>query len=130
MENYAGRDDVDDEIARELELAGIKVIKLPEFMRNKHPEMRTVTIGELYRWEFHRAWYYWVAEGPGIPCDVATELHEKFGTVVRVDGHCCCPSPLEWLKGFAVGYYHVDTQEGLCALADTIRKVYKDSNKD
>ena len=33
------------------------------------------------------------------------------------------PSPLEWFKGLAVGSYHVDSPEGLKALADTIKKI-------
>ena len=47
---------------------------------------------------------------------------------MRVEGHCGCPSPLEYNKGFAVGLYHVDTPEGLKALADTIKQVAKDSD--
>jgi hypothetical protein len=126
MENYAGRSDVDDAIAEELRQAGISIVKLPEFMRDKDPEMRTIIAGELYKWGFRRAWYYWVADGPGIPLEEATQLHEKFGQVVRVDGHCGCPSPLEWHHGFATGLYHVDSQEGLNALADVIRGLYKE----
>jgi hypothetical protein len=70
-----------------------------------------------------QSWRYWVAEGPGIPPDDAERLHARFGRVVRVDGHCGAPSPREWFGGFAVGLYHVDTQEGLGALAVTIREV-------
>jgi hypothetical protein len=129
MNNYAGMNDKDEEIAKELEIAGIEVTRMSEVWRNHHPEMRTIIIGELGPWTFQRAWYYWVATGPGIPPQYADKLHEKFGTQVRVDGHCMCPSPLEWFKGFAVGHYHVDTQEGLNALAETIRSVVKESEK-
>ena len=52
---------------------------------------------------------------------------KKRGRDVRVDGHCLAPSPLEWCKGFAVGMYHVDTPEGLKALADTIKLVYAET---
>ena len=121
--NYAGPEDNDTEIKAELETAGIVAGKLPEFTR-KQREVETVVFGELHQWGFERTWRYWVAKGPGIPCDIATELHKEFGTVVRVDGHCGCPSPLEWLNGFAVGMYHVDTAEGLKALADTIKDIY------
>jgi hypothetical protein len=123
MKNYAGKDDKDEEIAEELRLAGISLVKLPEFMRDKN-EVKTVIMGELYKWGFRRAWYYWVADGPGLPLEEAMELHEKWGNVVRVDGHCCCPSPLEWNEGFATGLYHVDSQEGLNALADMIRRIH------
>ena len=123
MENYAGRRDADNEIAAELEAAGIKVVKMPECFRDQH-EVHTNIIGELGGWGFTRAWYYWIASGPGIPPDIAMKLHEKHGQEVRVDGHCGCPSPLEWHHGFAVGCYHVDSQEGLNALAEVIRSIY------
>lgn len=74
-------------------------------------------------WTFKRAWYYWVCSGPGIPPDDANKLHETHGQQVRVDGHCGCPSPEEWCKGFAVGLYHVDTPEGLAALVKTLLEV-------
>ena len=123
MINYAGRSDVDEQIADELRLAGIEVQRLPEVCRENHPEMRTIVLGALGPWHFERAWYYWVARGPGIPPAEAEALHAAHGKVVRVDGHCGAPSPREWFKGFAVGHYHVDTQEGLGALADTIRAI-------
>lgn len=128
--NYAGKADKDEDIATELELAGIEVKKFPESFRADHPEMRTIICGQLPYWGFKRVWCYWVASGPGIPPRYANELHEKYGKEVRVDGHCACPSPLEWFKGFAVGNYHVDTQRGLKALADTIRKVMEDAKKE
>jgi hypothetical protein len=49
------------------------------------------------------------------------KLYETNKKDVRVAGHCGCPSPLEWYKGLAVGNYHVDSPEGLKALADTIK---------
>ena len=121
MKNYAGMSDKDEEIATELNLAGIEVHR-SEIFRDQG-EVKTAVVGSLYRWGFTRAWYYWVAKGPGIPPAYANILHEHYGKEVRVDGHCGCPSPKEWFKGFAVGHYHVDTQIGLKALADTIRKV-------
>lgn len=55
----------------------------------------------------------------------ADELHEKYGEVVRVAGHCGCPAPREWHKDpwyIGVSSYHIDTQEGLKVLADMIKK--------
>jgi hypothetical protein len=121
------KQEIDDVCIKELETAGIKVINR-EFLREMNGEVPTKIRGELSRrWVFQRAWYYWIAEGPGIPPDYAMKLHEAHGTEVRVDGHCGCPSPLEWFKGFAVGHYHVDTQEGLKALADTIKQIVLDA---
>jgi len=121
MNNYAGMTDKDFEIGAELMGAGIKIYKI-ELLRDRG-EVKTSISGSLLDWSFERAWYYWVAKGPGIPPKEADELNTKFGKEVRVDGHCGCPSPSEWFKGFAVGHYHIDTQEGLNALANTIRKI-------
>ena len=126
--NYAGREDVDDLLIDELTQAGILYDKMPESWRTNHPEMRTIVIGNLHGWTFTRNWNYWIARGPGISLEHATKLHETHGKYVRVDGHCGCPSPLEWFKGLAVGHYHVDTLTGLRALADTIRLIVKEAN--
>lgn len=124
--NLAGKPDIDDICAFELEQAGITVLRI-ECLRNDHPEVHTAVRGELPYWGFHRNWYYWVARGAAIPPDYAERLHARHGKVCRVNGHCGCPSPFEDAKGFGIGLYHVDTQEGLCALADTIRSVMRDA---
>jgi hypothetical protein len=112
----------DDVLSAELEKAGIKVEKY-DFLRRRDREVKTAVMGSLHGWTFDRNWYYWVAKGPGIELAAAEKLHASHGRSVRVDGHCGCPSPGEWLKGFACGHYHVDDQEGLNALADTIREI-------
>ena len=119
--NYAGVDNIDDDLAAELNLAGITVMVLPF---EQGGEVKTKVIGSVHGWSFDRLWYYWSAKGPGIPCDVATDLWNKDKTV-RVDGHCASPSPVEWFNGFGVGSYHIDTPEGLKALADVIKSVYR-----
>ena len=131
MTNYAGSKDpnLDSLIEEELTAAGIETAKMPNFYALRR-EVPTRVIGELHGWGFQRAWYYWVAEGPGIPSDVAMKLHETHGKEVRVAGHCGCPSPLEWYHGFAVGLYHVDTPEGLKALADAIKSVYVEASRE
>jgi hypothetical protein len=110
----------------ELEAAGIDVTILRITPCGEVPSQ---AFGGLSMWGFRRAWYYWIATGPGLPVEVAEKLHAAHGTQVRVDGHCGCPSPREWFKGFGVGCYHVDSQEGLKALANAIRSVY-DASKD
>lgn len=105
----------------ELWAAGIGVSSIRFPVRGEVP---TRSYGVLSMWGFQRAWYYWVAKGPGMPVEVAERLHESHGKEVRVDGHCGCPSPREWFKGFGVGHYHVDTPEGLKALAEAILSVY------
>lgn len=134
MENLARRDktpEVIEEITAkcedELTAAGIPIYTM-KFLAEQG-EVPSASRGQLSMWGFKRAWYYWVATGPGLPPAVADALHEAHGRVVRVDGHCGCPSPREWFKGFGVGCYHVDTQEGLNALAAAIKSVY-DSTLD
>lgn len=122
FKNVASSEKADDlALAAELQAAGIPFEKLPESLR-KGGEVKTIVLGALHGWTFTRAWYYWIAEGPGIPHEEATDLW-NLNLGVRVDGHCANPSPLEWFKGLAVGYYHVDTAEGLKALADTIKSL-------
>lgn len=81
-------------------------------------------VGSLCMWGFTHAWYYWVAEGPGIPADRAEEFHKTWGKQCRVNGHCGCPSPLEQNHGFAVGTYHIDTQDGLNAFSGLLSSIY------
>lgn len=120
MKNYAGDKTCTPHLIKELEDAGITVHEMPSDLGR---EVSTKIIGVCESWSFKRAWYYWVAKGPGIPLQLAEEFHQKWGKEVRVDGHCECPSPLEWFKGFAVDHYHIDTQEGLKAFADLLKSI-------
>jgi hypothetical protein len=130
MNNYAGRSgpDLDEDLVAELTEAGIEVYRLPEIMRSKG-EVQTIIIGTLFGWTFRRAWVYWMCDGPGIEVNAAEDLHKGFGQEVRVDGHCGCPSPRAWFKGLACGNYHVDSQRGLKALADTIKMIASQDSK-
>lgn len=114
--------DVDATIERELTEAGIRFHKMPTW-KAKGEVPTTILCGSSHRWGFHRAWYYYVAKGDGIPPDKAEAFHQTWGTQVRVEGHCGCPSPLEYNKGFAVGTYHVDTQEGLNAFVELLAAI-------
>jgi hypothetical protein len=127
MHNLAGAPAAiaDAQCEQELTNAGIPIEKLPESLRKSRGEVQTIIIGSLHGWAFTRAWYYWIAKGPGIELVAATKLHEAHGKEVRVAGHGLAPSPLEWYKGLAVPDYHVDTHEGLKALADTIKELVR-----
>lgn len=119
--NMAGKKELANVVLiAELTEAGILV---HDYSFNAEGEVGSTIAGSLYGWSFKRAWYYWVAKGPGLPPYHAHLLHQQFGKEVRVDGHCGCPSPLEWYGGFACNNYHVDTQRGLNALAAMIRLV-------
>jgi hypothetical protein len=127
--NYAGLGkhhpkDVDRNLTLELVTAGIEPQPMPESFREKQGgECYTVVIGQLYGWTFRRAWYYWMAEGPGVPAQYAMELFKHHGSDVRVGGHAGSPSPLEYAQGFPITHYHIDTQDGLSALAEVIRRI-------
>lgn len=128
LPNDAGRSgaDLDTDLAAELTAAGIRVETMPEILRTTG-EVKTVIVGTLHGWVFKRSWRYWVAEGPGLPPTYADPLHAKAGKDVRVAGHCGCPSPFEWHKGFGVGLYHVDTSAGLAALASALNQCAADA---
>lgn len=120
-----------DRIPKELEEAGIEVYDFtsdPE----KQGEVPFRHFGHLRGWFFHRAWYYWVVARMSsdrsvvLPFEYADPLYQTHGKSVRVGGHCGCPAPREHYSAahghLGVETYHVDTQDGLNALADTIRK--------
>lgn len=124
--------DTDGILRVELRAAGIQTYQeaegkppeaMAELLRSISGEVKTSVRGTLHGWKFERAWYYWMATGPGIEVEAAEKLHASYGKDVRVAGHCGCPSPREQFKGLACGSYHVDTHEGLKALADTIKEL-------
>lgn len=122
--NYAGCgpvDTIDGFLRAELEAAGVEVISTPLRM-GFNSEVNTRIYGALGPWGFRRAHCYWVAEGPGLPLIHAIPLWQKCGSVCRVNGDCTGPHPLQ-NQGFGVGLYHVDTTEGLKALALTIQHI-------
>lgn len=125
--NLAGHSDPKPYVIEELEYAGIEILDLSKYdfpVPKASREIGTHIIGTLqHGWTFARAWRYWVASGPGIPPDIATEMW-NIDKTIRVDGHCASPSPIEWFHGFAVDLYHVDTWEGLKLLAENIKGIY------
>lgn len=121
--NMAGNKEAQSVVEKELTDAGVELIDLKFIPSNT--EVPTTLMGGVKDtgWVFERAWYYYRAHGPGIAVEDAEKLHEKFGQEVRVDGHCGCPSPREWFKGFACGSYHIDSSEGLKALVGLIKEI-------
>ena len=120
--------DVDTVLRNELNAAGIVALDqndgwtpwMSEQMRRASKEVKSAVRGQLHGWHFERASIYWVASGPGIEVEAAEVLHAIHGQSVRVGGDANCPCPREYFKGLACGLYHVDTPEGLKALAETI----------
>lgn len=136
--NKAGdHTDTDSILLAELKAAGIPSLweaeevkdstSLRKMIREQSGEVKTSELGVLHGWKFTRNWYYWSAEGPGIDVETAEALHAVHGKEVRVAGHGSCLSPREWYKGLACGFYHVDTPEGLLALANCIKSLVEKS---
>ena len=122
MKNYAGQI-VKQELIDELTLAGIYAHDFG-FLINDG-EVKSPIRGIIGAWGFTRAWYYWVAEGAGIPIEDANGLNEYYSETVRVGGYAGGRKPIEESMGFGIGSYHIDTQEGLKALADLIKSIYR-----
>lgn len=131
--NKAGdHTDTDDILTAELHAAGIETWQdhdgiesdtphLKAMFRNMTGEVKTSVWGMLHGWTFHRNWCYWVAKGPGLEIIAAKALNDCYGSVVRVDGFAGGRCPIQCFKGLACGLYHVDTPEGLKALANIIK---------
>ena len=125
MKNAAGDKNCDEYLRKELEIAGIDIHDFGFVLSNR--EVPSRLLGLLHGWSFERSWYYWAAKTETTPLlfKYADPLHEKYGKDVRVDGHCGCPSPREWFKDkwhIGVNHYYIDSEWGLKALADAIRK--------
>ena len=118
--------DIDNILEAELYRAGINAEK-HNWLRTGSGEVKTSVIGTLHGWSFTRAWYYWVCEGPGIEGDIAEKLFNSHGKTVRTGGYYAYSNPRDYYKGSACGLYHVDDDEGLKALTDTIKFIYNKS---
>lgn len=118
MINLAGHANPDPIVEEELFVAGIDVERLPHALGG---EVKTRIVGRLGPIRFHRAWYYWIAEGP-VPLAIAREMYEQrpYGRRdVRVTGHCGCPPPEDpWLtyrdrEGREIHLLHTETDLAL-----------------
>lgn len=100
--------------AKELVLAGIPFIDGPIY-----GETKSSVIGTLDGWVFTRAWYYWIAQTSGktLAYTAANRLNVDWGDQVRAYGFGGGTS----LAAKLPESYHIDTQEGLSALAAAIR---------
>jgi len=126
MKNLAGVEECDRDIRSELTRACIDIEEVPK----GNSEVPYTLEGRLGALTFHRAWYYWVVNGP-VSLKIAQELyaHPEGKANVRVAGHCGCPAPqTPWIEDIdGVGYvttYHIDTQAGLLLFAQKVKKMY------
>jgi len=108
--NLAGVARCTDTVVAELSEAGVPYLELPSAL---DLEVRSKVVGLLGEFRFHRAWCYWVVEGP-VPKAMAEELYaDPIGKeAVRVDGDCTCPPPEKHLV------YLDASGTRLCARAD------------
>ena len=159
MKNLAGVVDCDKYITEELLLAGITPFclkgerdKHPEvkstifgllggkhFLEDiqKYKDNEDImslftlkTLRESAEFCLSRNWYYYVAVGY-VPMEAAVELYEHpIGRKdVRVEGHCGCPDPREYMKNSTlvagrrcVSCYHIDSQEGLNLYVEVLKR--------
>jgi hypothetical protein len=89
------------------------------------PEVPSKLVGFIHRWKFERSWYYYRAEGSGIPPEFAIEFDKKWGREVRVNGDCACRGAAFWGDGFAIDSYHIDTPGGLKAFIELLATIHK-----
>lgn len=83
-------------------------------------------VGYAHGWRFYRAWYYWCAHDCGanaVRREVAEEFNREWREQVRVDGFAGGKD----VQGDVDGY-HVDTVEGLAALAALLRSANESSS--
>lgn len=115
MKNIAGIDPeiATKECAAELAAANIPAVSMPQYTA-KFSEVKSEFVGRLNGWFFTRAWYYWIARTKSnpFPADVANQIHFD----CRVDGDCARRPATE-----GVFLFHVDTLDGLIALAKAIK---------
>lgn len=132
LNNLAGKDNINEIVSNELNLAGLTPTNyLGELLYDRdRSEVKTTVYCQQYSWLFTRAWSYWVAKGNALPPAVAQDLWDKWGDVVRTEGHCGCPSPLNYNHGLGVSMYHIDSVDGLKALADCLKSVYIEKYED
>jgi hypothetical protein len=88
-------------------------------------EVPTGIVGFAYRWKFERAWYYYRAEGEGIPPEFAIPFDKQWGRECRVHGDCACRGAEYWGEGFAIGSYHIDTPRALKAFVEMLKGIHK-----
>lgn len=98
MKNLIGNLFADNSIIKELNEAGIIILKVPQIPLST-PEVTYSRIGKLAEWTFIRKHGYWQAtasKGLGLSLDIAQKLSEKeyphsnivdkYGQVIRVKG--------------------------------------------
>jgi len=115
------REGLNQLLISELEHAGIEWVahgSVPE-----RTEVFTNITGSLGTWKFTRAWRYWVATSPeGLRITLAESLHYYLGRSARANGDAACRGPQVSSESSRTQGYHLDSQDGLNALASTIRK--------
>jgi len=92
MINLAGNEECDLYIKEELRTAGISAIKGAK----STGEVPSKITGSICGWTLHRAWYYWVANGPALPFKYSVPLNEIAGEVIRVAGYAGGMDPIKW----------------------------------
>lgn len=111
----------------ELQAAQIQSIDSIVSLTSIQSGLQASVTGLLGPWAFRREGTHWIAEGPGMPMDVANILHTTMGHEIRVGGATGGADPETHFLGFAVSVYHIDTQDALDIFADALRGVIERS---
>jgi hypothetical protein len=93
-------------------------------------EVPTALVGFFNHWKFERRWYYYAAEGAGIPPEFAVPFDKEWGREARVNGDCACRGAEFWGEGFAISSYHIDTPRALKAFIELLAKVHTPRQED
>lgn len=78
-------------------------------------EVKSFICGKLNKFEFVRAWYYYIVKGY-VPLKIADEIYKsKYGKDIRVRGDCTRITPIEGVKWFTKFHriYEVFNEENL-----------------
>ena len=94
MKNLAGHPQATEICVEELRRCGINVCESEKPIG----EPQSMVYGQLGKYKFTRAWYYWIVEGD-VPLTVAYDLYNNYvgQTDIRVCGNCTCPKPDEYI---------------------------------
>lgn len=98
MINIAGLPSIEatKQVIIELETAKIDIVT----HNHGNSEVKSSIRGKLNKFEFVRAWYYYIVKGY-VPLKIANEIYKsKDGKDIRVNGDCGRITPLEGVKWF------------------------------
>lgn len=117
-------EELDTFLKSQLAQAGIKV---HDSIVNLCSEVGTSITGTLGPWMFRRGDCHWIAEGPGMPMEIADVIFQDKPEEICAGGLHPSTNPRHAFMGFCCPVYHVHTQEALTYFANKIRGIIESS---